>query len=168
VRAFNSLSVSVMADDNHREPPWVLFLSGDQQAKPAVARLIRDAGFDPVDLGGIDDSQLQDPGSALWTYALTHDEATALVARINLDHQPGYFQNARLEIEVRWLQPDRLAEPDPAGIAAGRLASPAELSWELLGQGRSRDVLEDEVGLRGGHVPGGAEVLDDEVPQVVG
>src|SRR6266566_8947389 len=82
VRAFNSLSVSVMADDNHREPPWVLFLSGDEEAKPAVAQLIRDAGFDPVDLGGIDDSQLQDPGSALWTYTLTRDEATALAARI--------------------------------------------------------------------------------------
>ena len=82
MRAFNSLNVNVMADDNHREPPWVLFLSGDKQAKPVVAQLIRDAGFDPVDLGGIGDSQLQDPGSALWTYPLTHDEATALVARI--------------------------------------------------------------------------------------
>jgi 8-hydroxy-5-deazaflavin:NADPH oxidoreductase len=82
VRAFNSLSVGVMADDNHREPPWVMFLSGDEQAKPVVAQLIRDAGFDPVDLGGIDDSRLQDPGSVLWTYCLTHEEATALVARI--------------------------------------------------------------------------------------
>ena len=82
VRAFNSLPVGVMADDNHREPPWVLFLSGDEEAKPAVAQLIRDAGFDPVDLGGIDDSRLQEPGSALWTYTLTHDEATALAARL--------------------------------------------------------------------------------------
>jgi len=60
--------------------PWVLFLSGDEEAKPAVAQLIRDAGFDPVDLGGINDSQLQDPGSALWTYTLTHDEATARIS----------------------------------------------------------------------------------------
>jgi 3-methyladenine DNA glycosylase Tag len=82
VRAFNSLNVNVMADDHHREPPWVLFLSGDEEAKPLAAQLIRDAGFDPVDLGGIDDSQLQDPGSAFWTFAVTHDEATALVARI--------------------------------------------------------------------------------------
>jgi predicted dinucleotide-binding enzyme/3-methyladenine DNA glycosylase Tag len=82
VRAFNSLSVNVMAEDHHREPPWVLFLSGDEEARPVAAQLIRDAGFDPVDLGGIDDSQLQDPGSALWTFAVTHDEATALVARI--------------------------------------------------------------------------------------
>ena len=82
VRAFNSLSASIMADDNHREPPWVVFLSGDEEAKPVVAQLIRDAGFDPVDLGGIDDSRLQDPGSALWLNTLTHDEAAALVARI--------------------------------------------------------------------------------------
>jgi predicted dinucleotide-binding enzyme/3-methyladenine DNA glycosylase Tag len=82
VRAFNSLSASIMADDNHRRPPWVVFLSGDAEAKPVVAQLIRDAGFDPVDLGGIDDSRLQDPGSTLWLNTLTHDEATALVARI--------------------------------------------------------------------------------------
>ncbi len=59
-----------------------MFLSGDEGAKAVVAQLIRDAGFDPVDLGGIDDSRLQDPGSVLWTYALTRDDATALVARI--------------------------------------------------------------------------------------
>jgi len=82
VRAFNSLSASIMADDNHRQPPWVVFLSGDDEAKPVVAQLIRDAGFDPVDLGGIDDSRLQDPGSALWLSTLTHDQAAALVARI--------------------------------------------------------------------------------------
>jgi 8-hydroxy-5-deazaflavin:NADPH oxidoreductase len=82
VRAFNSLSASITADDNHRKPPWVMFLSGDQEAKPVVAQLIRDAGFDPVDLGGIDDSRLQDPGGALWLNTLTHDEAAALVARI--------------------------------------------------------------------------------------
>jgi 8-hydroxy-5-deazaflavin:NADPH oxidoreductase len=82
VRAFNSLSASIMADDNHRKPPWVVFLSGNEEAKSVVAQLIRDAGFDPVDLGGIDDSRLQDPGSALWLNTLTHDEAAALVARI--------------------------------------------------------------------------------------
>jgi 3-methyladenine DNA glycosylase Tag len=71
-----------MADDNHREPPWVLFLSGDERGKLVAVQLIRDAGFDPVDLGCIDDSPLQDPGSALWTFTLTHDEATALVRRI--------------------------------------------------------------------------------------
>jgi 8-hydroxy-5-deazaflavin:NADPH oxidoreductase len=74
VRAFKSLSVSIMAGDNHRQPPWVMFLSGDEKAKPVVAQLIRDAGFDPFDLGGIDDSRLQDPDSALCFNILTHDE----------------------------------------------------------------------------------------------
>ena len=95
VRAFNSVSVTVMADDNHRKPPWVMFLSGDEEAKPAVAQLIRDAGFDPVDLGGIDDSRLQDPGGALWLTILTHDEATALVARIKSGDTAAADQSAR-------------------------------------------------------------------------
>src|SRR5260370_11420537 len=82
VRAFNSLSASIMADDNHRTPPWVMFLSGDAEAKPVVAQSIRHAGFDPVGRGGLDDSRLQDPDSALWLNILTHDEATALVAQV--------------------------------------------------------------------------------------
>src|SRR5260221_12141055 len=88
VRAFNSLSASIMAHDNHRKPPWVMFLSGAQEAKPAVAQLIRDAGFDPFDLGGSDDSRLQDPGSALWINILNRDEATELVARIRSGTRP--------------------------------------------------------------------------------
>jgi len=102
VRAFNSLSASIMADDNHRKPPWVMFLSGDEEAKPVVAQLIRDAGFDPVDLGGIDDSRLQDPGSALGRNILTRDEATALVARIKSGDTAAADQSA-LRTRVREL-----------------------------------------------------------------
>jgi 8-hydroxy-5-deazaflavin:NADPH oxidoreductase len=102
VRAFNSLPVSIMADDNHRTPPWVLFLSGDEEAKPVAAQLIRDAGFDPADLGGIDDSRLQDPGSALWLNILTHDEATALLARIKSGDTAAAGQSA-LRTRVREL-----------------------------------------------------------------
>ncbi len=94
-RAFNSLSANIMADDDHRTPPWVMFLSGDEEAKPAVAQLIRDAGFDPFDLGGIDDSRLQDPGSALWLNILTRDEATALVARVRSGDTAAADQAAR-------------------------------------------------------------------------
>jgi 3-methyladenine DNA glycosylase Tag len=38
VHAFNSPSVNVMADDNHRQPPWVLFLSAKIQATVHNAR----------------------------------------------------------------------------------------------------------------------------------
>ena len=75
--------------------PWVMFLSGDEKAKPVVAQLIRDAGFDPFDLGGIDDSRLQDPSSALWINILTHDEATALVARVKSGDTAAAEQSAR-------------------------------------------------------------------------
>jgi len=82
VRAFNTLQARMLAGENHRRPPWVLFLSGDETAKPAVARLIADAGFEPVDLGGIDDSKFQDPGSALWNTTLEAEQAKALAAQI--------------------------------------------------------------------------------------
>jgi 8-hydroxy-5-deazaflavin:NADPH oxidoreductase len=86
VRAFNTLQARVLADENHRLPRWVLFLSGDEQAKPAVAQLITDAGFEPVDLGGIDDSQFQEPGSALWNSTLEPDDAKALAGRVRAGH----------------------------------------------------------------------------------
>jgi 8-hydroxy-5-deazaflavin:NADPH oxidoreductase len=82
VRAFNTLQARVLADENHRQPRWVLFLSGDQTAKPAVARLITDAGFEPADLGGIDDSQFQEPGSALWNTTLDAGAAEELAGRV--------------------------------------------------------------------------------------
>ena len=82
VRAFNTLQARVLADEHHRQPRWVLFLSGDEAAKPAVAQLIDDSGFEPADLGGIDDSRFQDPGSALWGATLDAAEATALADRV--------------------------------------------------------------------------------------
>lgn len=82
VRAFNTLQARVLAEENHRQPRWVLFLSGDEAAKPDVAQLITDAGFEPADLGGIDDSRFQEPGSALWNTTLQADEATALTGRV--------------------------------------------------------------------------------------
>jgi 3-methyladenine DNA glycosylase Tag len=82
VRAFNTLQARVLADENHRQPRWVLFLSGEETARPAVVQLIADAGFEPADLGGIDDSQFQEPGSALWNTTLEAGEATALAGRV--------------------------------------------------------------------------------------
>ena len=82
VRAFNTLQARVLADENHRQPRWVLFLSGDETAKPAVVRLITDAGFEPADLGGIDDSQFQEPGSALWNTTLEAGAAKELAGRV--------------------------------------------------------------------------------------
>jgi 3-methyladenine DNA glycosylase Tag len=86
VRAFNTLQARLLADEKRRLPRWVLFLSGDEQAKPAVVQLIEDAGFEPVDLGGIEDSRFQEPGSALWNTALESGDARALAARVRAGH----------------------------------------------------------------------------------
>jgi hypothetical protein len=138
VRAFNSLSASIMADDNHRNPPWVMFLSGDEEAKPAVAQLIRDAGFDPFDLGGIDDSGLQDPGSALWLNILTHEEATALIARIESGDTAAAGQSAQ-RTRVRELAApfEKLrdhASDDPAFFLGhlSRSVFEAGISWRVV------------------------------------
>ena len=138
VRAFNSLSASIMTDDNHRKPPWAMFLSGDEEAKPVVAQLIRDAGFDPVDLGGIDDSRLQDPGGALWLTILTRDEATALVARIKSGDTAAADQSA-LRTRVRELAApfEKLrdhAPDDPAFFLEhlSRSVFEAGISWRVV------------------------------------
>jgi predicted dinucleotide-binding enzyme len=138
VRAFNSLSASVMADDNHRKPPWVMFLSGDEQAKPVAAQLIRDAGFDPVDLGGIDDSRLQDPGGAVSLTIVTHDEATALVARIRSGDSAAADESA-LRTRVRELTApfEKLrdhAPDDPAFFLEhlSRSVFEAGISWRVV------------------------------------
>jgi 8-hydroxy-5-deazaflavin:NADPH oxidoreductase len=138
VRAFNSLSANIMADDNHRTPPWVMFLSGDQDAKPVAAQLIRDAGFDPVDLGDIDDSQLQDPGSALWLNILTHDEATALVARIKSGDTAAAEQSAaRTRVRELAAPFEKLrdhAPDDPAFFLEhlSRSVFEAGISWRVV------------------------------------
>jgi 3-methyladenine DNA glycosylase Tag len=140
VRAFNSLSADIMADDNHRKPPWVMFLSGDEEAKPAVAQLIRDAGFDPLDLGGIDDSRLQDPGSALSLNILTRDEATPLVARIKSGDTAAADQSAlRTRTRARELAApfEKLrdhAPDDPAFFLEhlSRSVFEAGISWRVV------------------------------------
>jgi 3-methyladenine DNA glycosylase Tag len=138
VRAFNSLSANVMADDNHHRPPWVMFLSGDEKAKPTAAQLIRDAGFDPFDLGDIDDSRLQDPGSALSLNILTHDEATALVARVKSGDTAAADQSVR-RTRVRALAApfEKLRDHAPADPAfflehLSRSVFEAGISWRVV------------------------------------
>jgi predicted dinucleotide-binding enzyme len=54
-KSFNTLTAAFQAATAHRDPPVVQWLCGDdEQAKATVADLIRDAGYEPVDLGGTD------------------------------------------------------------------------------------------------------------------
>jgi predicted dinucleotide-binding enzyme len=52
-KSFNTLTAAFQAETAHREPRVVQWVSGDdEEAKALVATLIRDAGYEPVDLGG--------------------------------------------------------------------------------------------------------------------
>lgn len=65
VRAFNTLTTEFLAESAKRtgSDRVVIFLSGDDSAaKTTAASLVRDAGFDPVDLGAVADSARQEPG----------------------------------------------------------------------------------------------------------
>lgn len=51
---------------------WGMGYAGDQaEAKAVAAGLVSDAGFTPVDLGGLDDSAALDPGGALFPHLFT-------------------------------------------------------------------------------------------------
>ena len=52
-KAFNTLTAAFQAETAHRTPRVVQWLCGDDaDAKAVVAGLIREAGYEPVDLGG--------------------------------------------------------------------------------------------------------------------
>jgi predicted dinucleotide-binding enzyme len=96
MHAFNTLQARVLAHQTHRQPRWALFLSGDETAEPPVAQLVRDAGFEPVDLGGVDDGTFQDPGGALWINTRaqpenrpTHAGSEAVITAANDSPPPG-------------------------------------------------------------------------------
>jgi 8-hydroxy-5-deazaflavin:NADPH oxidoreductase len=55
-KSFNTLTSRFQAEVARREPRVVQWISGDDaEAKAVVADVIRDAGYEPVDLGGVDD-----------------------------------------------------------------------------------------------------------------
>jgi 8-hydroxy-5-deazaflavin:NADPH oxidoreductase len=64
VKSFNTLTSAFQASEAHRPDPEqrvVLFLAGDDaEAKATVAQLIRDAGFEPADVGGLADAAVME------------------------------------------------------------------------------------------------------------
>jgi predicted dinucleotide-binding enzyme len=64
VKTFNTLTSAFQASEAHRPDPdqrVVLFLAGDDvEAKEIVSGLIRDAGFEPADVGGLADASVME------------------------------------------------------------------------------------------------------------
>lgn len=81
VKAYNTLPTAVLAQEQHRNPRYVLPLSGDDsEARLRVAALIRDGGFEPLDLGDLSHAVHQEPGGVLYARPLTLPEAEAALA----------------------------------------------------------------------------------------
>jgi predicted dinucleotide-binding enzyme len=76
VRAFNAINSGSLASEAHRKPPLVgIPLAGDDAEAIKVAqRLVTDAGFDPVVVGGLARARDFDVGTAVYTKLLTAAE----------------------------------------------------------------------------------------------
>jgi 8-hydroxy-5-deazaflavin:NADPH oxidoreductase len=82
VKAFGSLGATQLADTANRKPPVVLFYAtGDAAAATTVTRLIRTAGFEPMDVGGLAAvGRMEGPTGDLQGRVLDLDGARAALA----------------------------------------------------------------------------------------
>lgn len=76
VRAFNAIAAASLASEAHRKAPLVgIPLAGDDAEAVKVAqRLVSDAGFDPVVVGGLARAKEFDVGAPVYTKLLTAAE----------------------------------------------------------------------------------------------
>jgi predicted dinucleotide-binding enzyme len=76
VRAFNAINSGSLSGEAHRKPPLIgIPLAGDDaEALKVAQRLVSDAGFDPVVVGGLARAKDFDVGTAVYTKLLTAAE----------------------------------------------------------------------------------------------
>ena len=81
--AFGSMSGGLFDSSSNRSPePAVLFYAtGDDRAGKEVERLIRTAGFEPVKIGGIEQSGRLEVGGDLHDVVVGPSEAQSLIAK---------------------------------------------------------------------------------------
>jgi predicted dinucleotide-binding enzyme len=86
VKAFNTIYYQHLATLGNSSLPleerYAIFVAGDDaEAKQAVARLIEEIGFAPVDNGGlVEGGRRQQPGSAIYNRPMTAHEARRILA----------------------------------------------------------------------------------------
>jgi hypothetical protein len=76
VRAFNSVHAETFENEARRKGEWigVPLASDDPEALKIVSDLVRDAGFAPVVVGGLEDSRLFDVGTSTYGSDLPESE----------------------------------------------------------------------------------------------
>ncbi len=82
VKAFNTIYVKTLETQSHRQGGTlsVPVAADDETAKTVVQQLIRDTGFEPCDVGTLDETIVMQPGELLWTKELTVSEMKELLA----------------------------------------------------------------------------------------
>lgn len=85
VRAFNSVRYPDLVAQAHRNPPQIAvpFSTDNDETRNVVMQLIKDAGFEPFNLGTLSDSKPQDPGGVLFGKALTANQIRELLIKRN-------------------------------------------------------------------------------------
>jgi hypothetical protein len=76
VRAFNSVGYAKLQAENHREGDRIAIplAADDKQALAMAVRLVKDAGFEPVVVGGLSSAKSFDVGTPVFGKALTAGE----------------------------------------------------------------------------------------------
>lgn len=76
VKAFNTVYSKVLQREAHRAGPRVgiPIATDDEEALEVVARLVRDAGFDPVAVGAVRRGKEFEPGTAFYNTGMTGPE----------------------------------------------------------------------------------------------
>ena len=84
VKAFNTIQSAHLEAQGDTSRPLddrrAIFIAGDDQvAKDVVTRLIEEIGFAAVDTGSLQDSRVQEPGTAVYGPELTARQGRALL-----------------------------------------------------------------------------------------
>jgi predicted dinucleotide-binding enzyme len=79
VRAFNAISWKSLESESHRagKPIAIPIAGDDPEALRVASSLVKDAGFEPVVVGGLAKARLFDVGTPVYTQLLTADELRA-------------------------------------------------------------------------------------------
>jgi 8-hydroxy-5-deazaflavin:NADPH oxidoreductase len=82
--AFGSLSADLFRSSSHRSPELaaLFYATSDDRAAEEVERLIRIAGFEPVRVGGIEESDRLEVGGDLHDLVVGLTEAKSLIGRV--------------------------------------------------------------------------------------
>lgn len=79
VKAFNSLHYTLLISNSFNNPLTINPISGDdEEAKEVVKKVITEIGFEPFDLGGLNNVLLQEPGGPFYNKALTLMQSKAI------------------------------------------------------------------------------------------